>query len=152
MGYQLSNQSGFTLIEEVMAIFVVSMLVICIMAIFPISAVSSKMNGNYAQAISLAQHKIDQMRAVGYGRLNYDDLNSSGIIDDSPTKNPYKFNQVDNLSDFLPSSNGTINITESNLLPGLNGVKQVEVTITWASVGSRQTGGTYTIDALIAKE
>jgi type II secretory pathway pseudopilin PulG len=141
------NQKGFTLLEEVIGIFIVAMVAIMVAAMFPLAHAASKINGNHAQAISLAQHKIDQMRAVGYGRLNHDDLEDAEIIDNNPQTQPFEFDSVDQLSTYLPNSSGIIKINDYS-----TGLKQVQVTITWQSVGKKQTAGTYTLTALIAKE
>ena len=45
---------------------------------------ASRMVGNYQQASSLVQHKIDELRSVGYGRLDFTNLRTSGIIDATP--------------------------------------------------------------------
>ena len=86
-----SNNKGFTLIEVMISVMIFALLMVLYATCIPVAKKASVMNGQFAQAISLCQHKIDQMRAVGYGRLDYSDLNDAEIIDDSPTSSPYSF-------------------------------------------------------------
>ena len=139
--------NGVTLVEVMVSIFVLTFVLLMFAATLPMAAKTSKMNGNYAQAVSLCQHKIDQMRAVGYGRLTYGELTSAQIIDASPKRPPYSFNQVDELSSFFSNFNGTINVENPE-----TGVRKVTVRLQWGGTGAKQTEGTYTLVALIARE
>ena len=141
------THSGVTLVEVMVSIFVLTFVLLMFAATLPMAAKTSKMNGNYAQAVSLCQHKIDQMRAIGYGRLTYGELTSAQIIDASPTSPPYTFNQVDELSSFFSNCNGTINVEDPE-----TGIKKVTVRLQWEGTGAKQTEGTYTLVALIAQE
>jgi len=105
------------------------------------------MNGNYAQALSLCQHKIDQMRAVGYGRLDYASLTNAGIIDPNPSAQPYTFATVDSLASFFPAYGGAITVEDYAA-----GLKRVTVQVSWQGCGTKQTEGAYTLVALIAKD
>jgi len=122
-------------------------------ALYPAAAKTSRMNNQYAQAVSLAQHKVDQMRAIGYGRLNYTDLLAASIIDASPATSPFRFDQqsvadaADDLSNFFPSDTSSITITDE-----ATDLKRATVTLNWTGDGSKQTAGSVTIVALIARE
>ena len=50
-------------------------------AMLPMASKASRMVGSYQQAASMVQHKIDQCRAIGYGRLTYSELLTAGVID-----------------------------------------------------------------------
>ena len=134
-----------TLVEVVVAIFVMTFVVLMYAAMLPMAAKTAKMNGNASQALSLCQHKVDQMRAVGYGRLNYTELKAAGIVDASPTASPYSFTGVDQLSSFFTGSTGTITITDYDTT-----TKRVVVQIAWQGTGAKQTQGNYMLTALIA--
>ena len=141
------TSTGFTLMEVMVSLFVMTLIILMFAATLPMAAKSSKMNGSYEQAMSLCQHKIDQMRSVGYGRLTYSELLTAGAIDASPSALPYSFRQIDSLSSYFTSSTGTINIE-----PYATGVSKVTVQVQWTGMGARQTAGTYTVVALIAGE
>lgn len=137
---------GFTLIEVMIAIMVFSLLMVIFAMSIPLSEKAALTNGQYAQAISLCQHKIDQMRAVGYGRLNYTDLNTADIVDDTPTSSPFQFAVQDSVSSYLISP--TTSITVSNYLTGK--IMLVTVTITWKATSYETRTCTMTLSALIA--
>ena len=84
----LGSSAGYTLLEVTLSLFVFAVAVVIFAGTVPTAAKTAYLSGQYAQATSLCQHKIDQARAVGYGRLNYTELSDAGIIDDSPTRSP----------------------------------------------------------------
>jgi hypothetical protein len=126
--------------------FLVALGSILYAAMLPMAARSGRMVGNFQQANSLVQHKIDQLRAVGYGRLTYTELRSAGIIDASPTTSPYAFTGVDGLTSIYPSAVGTITVTDFS-----TSIRQVQVDLTWTGSPVRQGNGTLTAVALVAR-
>ena len=129
-----------------MGIFIISITAGIFFALLPTAAKSGKMVGNSNQASSLLQHKIDQLRGVGYGRLTYKELSNAGIIDASPAASPYSFVGVDGMSQLYKNPVATVTIADYN-----TEIKQVTVTITWSGVGVKQSNGTLVAAALIAK-
>jgi prepilin-type N-terminal cleavage/methylation domain-containing protein len=138
---------GYSLIEVMVATFLLSLGVLIFSALAPVSAKASKMNGNYAQAVSIAQHKVDELRAVGYGRLNHTDLVAAGVIDASPATEPYKFDGVDTLASYYPIF--TSSITTEDVATDL---KKATVTVSWTGLGDKPTQGNATLVVLIARE
>jgi hypothetical protein len=116
-------------------------------AMVPMASRSARMNANYQQAVSLIQHKVDQCRAVGWGRLTYTELRDAGIIDASPTSSPYRFDTVDTLSGIYPTAVGTLQVTDVS-----STLRQVTVTITWTGSPVRQGNGSLDAVALIARD
>lgn len=143
----MRKRRGYTLIEVIVALGLVAAGTLAFGAMVPMSARSARMNANYQQAVSLLQHKIDQCRAVGWGRLTYAELQGAGIIDASPTSSPYSFATVDTLSSIYPSATGTITVSDYSSV-----IRQVSVTLTWTGSSARAGNGTVTASALIAKE
>jgi prepilin-type N-terminal cleavage/methylation domain-containing protein len=141
------NQRGYSLIEVMVATFLLSLAVLAFSALAPVSAKAAKMNGNYAQAVSIAQHKVDQLRAVGYGRLNYADLLAAEVIDASPNAQPFKFDTTEGLANYYPIF--TSSITFSDVATDL---KQATVTVSWTGQGDKPTQGNATLVVLIARE
>jgi prepilin-type N-terminal cleavage/methylation domain-containing protein len=149
-----ANRSGLTLLEVVISLAIFTMLILVSAATIPVAARSSGMCGLHAQALSLAQHKIDQCRAVGYGRLTYAELKSAGVIDASPTISPFSFVTIDDMTystgnsdGFFRQPTGTITVADES-----TGLQRVTVTITWQGDGSKQTAGSITLVGLIAQE
>jgi hypothetical protein len=126
------------------AMFLISMAGITFSAMMPMAAKGSRMVSNYQQASSLVQNKIDEIRAVGYGRIDYTDLLAAGIIDSSPTASPYSYTGVAGLATLFPGASGTISVSNFSTT-----IKQVTVTLTWSGSGIKQDNGTLTAVALV---
>jgi type IV pilus assembly protein PilV len=137
---------GFTLIEVMVSIFLVALGAIMYTALMPMAAKGSQMVSNYQQASSLAQNKIDEIRAVGYGRIDYADLLAAGIIDSSPTSSPYCFTAQGGLATIFPGATGTIAISDFSPT-----IKQVTVTVTWSASAVKQDNGSLSAVALVAR-
>lgn len=141
----LFRRKGFSLVEVIIAIFLIALGATILGAIFPLASKSGKMVGNHEQAASIVQHKIDQLRGVGYGRLTWSELYDAGIID-SKTTQPYEFTGVDELAKIYPNPKGTIEISNFS-----SNIKKVTVSLVWTGSAYKQGNGSITATALIAK-
>lgn len=153
-----------------MAMTVFLMMSVMFAAVFPVAVRAGKMSNNYAQAAQLAQHKIDQVRAAGIGKLGYNDLSTAQIVD--PMANPpaglpatYAFTGVDGLANsgtnngyFPLGSTGTLTVRDYNAYLTSQGASSpvpagvmdfITVTIQWS--GGGVSPGSYTASALIIK-
>lgn len=137
---------GFTWIEILAAVFVIGITAMIFGAVFPMAAKTQAMAANHQQALGIAQHKIDQLRAVGYGRLTYTELKNAGIIDSTTTTSPYRYTTVDDLASLYPTAVGTIAVTDFSTT-----IRQVTVTLTWSNSARRPGNGTLSLSALVAK-
>lgn len=115
-------------------------------ALMPMASKTGKMVGNSSQAASLVQHKIDQLRGVGYGRLTYKELANAGIIDLSPGASPFSFKTVDNLGSLYTNPVATVTVSDYT-----TDIRQVTVTMTWSGNGNKPSSGSISASALIAK-
>jgi type II secretory pathway pseudopilin PulG len=138
------STTAFTLIETMIAVMVFGMMILLFASSILTTRMSARMNGQYAQAVSLCQHKIDQLRAVGYGRTTYTELNDAEIIDDTPANAPYSFTQVDDVASVLTSPTTSVVFEDA----GANTVR-VTVTITWKQVSFKSKTSTASLIALI---
>lgn len=146
-GFRTRNRRAYTLIEVAVATFLMATAVLVFAALYPSAAYSSRMSGNHTQAISAVQHKIDQMRAIGYGRLNYFDLRAAGVIDATPNAQPYRFDAIDTLADVLPRPTGTITITDV-----ATDIRRVTIRVQWQGAPTKAMGGNHEVTALITNE
>ncbi len=147
---QRGRLRGFTLVEVMIAMFVFALVTIIFSATLIVSKASSKMNGQYAQAISIAQHKIDQLRAVGYGRLNYTELEDAEIVDSTPTGSPYSFKLVDGVANYLLDPITTLTIQDATSSYDSSRVKLVIVNISWKASPTRDDRSSLVQRAYIA--
>ncbi len=139
-------QRAGTLLDVLLALSIIGGGLMAFGALMPTAARTGSMVGKYEQASSLVQHKIDQLRAVGYGRLNYTELRSAGIIDEEPLTQPYSFKIVDNLQDIFPEPEATISIIDET-----SNIRRVTVTLRWRGGGFVQGSGQLQGVALIAR-
>ena len=137
---------GFTWIEILASIFIVGLSAVFFASLYPMATKSQLMVGNHQQALGLIQHKIDQLRAIGYGRLTYTELKDAGIIDATPASSPYRFDGVDSLTTIYPAAQGTITISDFS-----SNVRQATVSLTWSGSARRQGNGSLSLTTLIAK-
>lgn len=142
-----SQASGFTLIEVTVALAIFAILTIVFGASILMARASSDINGQYAQALSIGQHKIDRLRAIGYGRLNYQELIDAEIIDPDSTSSPYTFTNIDGVSNYFIQPQTQLRITPD---PTDSQVMQVEIEITWLAAPGRAKRSKIVLKADIA--
>ena len=125
-GPRIASKRGFTLVEVMFALGVMLVLTLIFAACVPVARKAAIMNGQYSQAVSLCQHKIDQLRAIGYGRINYDDMDGL-YVDVSPTTSPYSFTEVDEVASCLIQPTTSVEVVKN----AADTKKTITVTITW---------------------
>jgi len=140
------SRRGFSLLDAAAGIYLLVSVVLIFAACYPTAQRTSRMNGSYSQAVSAVQHKIDQLRAVGYGRLTSGELRNAGIIDAPVAGQPFHFEGVDNLSAGLWAPAGTVTIASA----GPN-TRLVTVRLEWQS-DPRGQRSFHEVQALIANE
>lgn len=140
------KRRAFTLVEVMVSIFLVGAAASIFYAIVPMAAKTGRMVSTYQQASSVVQHKVDQVRGVGYGRLTYTELRAAGVIDATPDQPPYRFTAVDSLATMYPNPVGTMNVTDYN-----DRVRQVTVNLTWTGGPNRPSNGSLSVSVLVPK-
>jgi prepilin-type N-terminal cleavage/methylation domain-containing protein len=146
-GWIVRSRGGFTLLEVMIAIMVLATCAVMFAGSAVVSQRAAHVNSQYSQAISLCQHKIDQLRAVGFGRLNYEELNDAGIIDDFPTTSPYSFLAADEVTQYLPDPS-VCRVSVTNTADP--SVMNVTVTVTWKNARHRAKTSSVSLSAQIA--
>lgn len=141
------GRRGSGLIEVAIATMVMAVGILIFASYYPTAARAAKMGGAYSQASSEVQHKVDQLRSVGYGRLNYTELKAAGIIDTSPTASPFRFDQADGLSTLLWDPIGTIAVASA----GTN-LAQVTITLSWRRQANSTQRSTHAVTILITND
>jgi prepilin-type N-terminal cleavage/methylation domain-containing protein len=141
----MKNRSGLSLIEVMIAVMVLSFAVATFAPLYPISMRMRSKAENVSRATALAQQKIEQVRALPYTSLTYSSLQTTSVIDASPSTSPYSFTSVDGLASKLPQGTGTLTLST----PATD-LKRVDVTITWG--GLVQNGNTVTVSTQVANK
>lgn len=147
VGMRVRRRRGQTLIDVIVATMVIAWGVLAFVAIYPSASRSSRTSADYAQACTATQHKIDQMRAIGYGRLNYADLRNGGIIDTTSNASPYRFEAIDGLSAAFWNPVGTITVSTVS-----TDLAKVTVRLEWKATPGRTTVSYHQVSAYIAND
>jgi prepilin-type N-terminal cleavage/methylation domain-containing protein len=141
----MKNRPGFSLIELMIAVLLFSFAVTAFASLFPVSMRMRSKSENVTRATTLAQQKIEQLRARTYADLNYTSLHGANLIDASPNTSPFAFTLVDGLASQLPEASGTLALTDAAA-----DLKQVDVTVSWGGVVAN--GNSVTVSTLIANK
>ena len=154
--------AGFTVIEAALAVFVLTMMGLLFGAVLPICLRGSQQTSAYSQAALIAQRKLDQMRAAGYGKLNLAGMQSLNIVNAQNADGSFDFTTVDHLTGaggFFTAPNtghvGTITVSDfggdvtaqdqNTSVPPAGNVRMVTVTLAWGGAAP----GTYSASGLI---
>lgn len=136
--YKQFRKKGFTLLEVAASLLAFSIVVVIFASSIVMAYKTAHINGQYTQAISLCQHKIDQLRSMGLGKLTYDELSGAAeVIDPTPTDpSCYSFTGVDDVASYLPGSAATLKIeTPYN---GDDKKAKVTATVSWRPLGKNK--------------
>jgi expansin (peptidoglycan-binding protein) len=130
------------------------MMIIMFAAVFPLAVRGAIFSNNYAQAVALCQHKMDQLRDAGWNKMDYTDLNGDGVVDTAAAGNQniangLSFVTTDNLASFYPAGcTGTLKVTtDANV--AANTVDDVKITMTWTTGNGGSSS--YTLYGMITK-
>jgi prepilin-type N-terminal cleavage/methylation domain-containing protein len=118
------RSAGFTLIEIMLAVFVLALTGLVFAATIPTSQISRIKAAHTTYAINLAKQTIEEKRSAGYAGLLAGTTEVTVPAD-------------------LPGGSQTTTITQYS-----TNVKKVEVTIVWS--GYRKVGGSITLPTLIS--
>ncbi len=109
-----TKQQGFSLLEVLIALFMVAMMLVLYQS--AISAIALSRNAKDQEiALRIASHKLEALRAAGYDAL--------------PSSGTYPFSDAQ-LS-IIPAASGSFTVIDST-----NRTKQVTVTTTWREPGT----------------
>jgi len=120
---------GVTLIEIMVAVFVLSMTIVTTTAMFSSSALLRTRSGGYSRAATLVNRKLEQIRKLDVTQLTSSGLIAAGVIDPNSGTGPnYTFTTVDQLTNDLTLGTGTLSVTNAG-----TDLARVDVTISWKS-------------------
>lgn len=132
-----STRKAFTLVEVMIALLAFSFLIAIFGALYPLGMRVNNDAKLRAEAVTIAQRTMEEIRLAGFGNLTYAGLLAYGVIGSSPTTSPYSITTaggVNSPASRLPNGTGTL--TVSNVAFDL---QKVLVTINWrGSSGSTQ--------------
>ncbi len=132
---------GFSLIETLIAIFLVVTCMLVVVATMPLATASRAKADLLSRATGLAQKEIEAMRGVGYPNLTPTQMANYGLIDSaSPTSaNTYAFTNADALANdsparVLPNGTGSVVVEQIDI-----DLRRITVIVTYRDRGTTRT-------------
>jgi len=137
---RITRLSGFTLLEVLIAMFVVCMCALMVAATMPVASASRHKSDLMNRASGLAQKQLEAIRGEGYVNANASQLAAFGLIDSAIPigTNKYSFTNsdstsLDNPAKVLPQGTGSVQINAITL-----NLTEVIVTLTWKDSSGNQ--------------
>jgi len=118
------GRAGFTLLEVLLAVFILALTALMVCAAFPTSQISRIKAAHISYADNLARQTLEEKRSAGYESL------IAGTTENSVPAD-------------LPGAQMTTTITQYSAH-----IKKIEVTIAWS--GYRRVGGTANLVTLVS--
>jgi len=137
----MRRKGAFSLIEVLMASFLVALCAAVLAASIP-TATKSRLKATYTGlALSLAQKELEAIRTRGYPNVSGDQLASLGLLDSATpvSANTFSFTNVDqplfdSPSRVLPNGQGFVTIEQADL-----DLRRVVVTVQWTENGRQRS-------------
>jgi type II secretory pathway pseudopilin PulG len=143
------RKNGFTLVEVMLSVFMVTCAGAILASAMPAATVS-RMKGNYLnKAANFAQKEIELMKAQTYSNLTDTKLYASDLIDNTTpiATNTYSCNNTDaavgdRVTDLLPSGTASVKIEQMDIE-----LKRITLTVNWREKGRNRS---YSVASLVA--
>jgi len=154
---------GFTLIEVLVAAFILLLMAMMVAAVVPISARGTHQSRSYTQTVLLAQRKIDQLQELTYNNVEGPTIkqgtepivdnggSTTGLTPDGYRKFP--FTDVEDLPKLLgPGATGEVRTRSWGGAGqgGTNGLLGVQIVVEWRE-GNGTVKSSYTISTVLTK-
>lgn len=121
------KQRGMTLLEIIIAVFVLSMTIVTTTAMFSSSALLRNRSHGFTRASSIVTRKLEQIRKLDVDVLGESGLKAAGVIDQVTYANStYTFTAVDDLASNLTQASSSLTVTNAG-----TDLVTVEVTVNW---------------------
>ncbi len=122
----VSSRRGAGLLDAIITLFLLGVAGAVFSAMFPTGIKASRQAHQYKVAASIAQRKMEQIRAMPYESITFVGLTAGGIVDQDEDDSPYSFTSVDSVADQLTSGTGSLRVSQ------LTGdMKWVRVSLSW---------------------
>lgn len=135
------RRRGFSLIEVLIAIFLVVTCMLIVVATMPISTASRAKADLSSKAMGMAQKQLEALKGTGYPNLTPGQMLSYGLIDSSTavSTNTYSFTNSDaaandSIARVLPAGTGTVTVEQLDL-----DLRRVTITITYRDRNATRT-------------
>ena len=122
------NRRGVTLIEALLAMFLLAVAGLVFSASMPVASSCSRQAQEYKIATSIATKKMEQIRSLRYELLTPALLYTNGVIDSSAGTTRFYFTTTDGVASKLTKGTGTLYVYNTS-----SDTKRVTVLVRWRS-------------------
>ena len=122
----IRSRRGVGLVDAMVTLFLLAAAGAVFAAMFPTGFAASRQAHERKVAASIAQRKMEQVRAMGFESLTCPLLQSAGVIDADDTTSPYSFTSVDSIAVRFASGTGELSVEDVS-----SDIKRVQATVTW---------------------
>lgn len=137
----IKNKKGFSLIEVMVAMAILSMAFVALSAAFPFGLSVTKAAEGSMTAFYLAQEELEQLNASGYGNIATGTIETKHRLSNDPSSYLYAYQRETSVTYI----DGNLSSSVSDL-----GMKKISVTVYYA--GSSKTERTYNITTIISQK
>lgn len=127
----IKSKRGAGLVDAIVTLFLLGIVGAIFTAVFPVSLSCSRQAQEYKIATTIAQRKMEQLRAINYQSMAQPLLVSASIIDTDAATLPYSFTTIDSVADQLASGTGELDVVDVT-----SDTKSISVTIRWQGSSS----------------
>lgn len=135
------KRRGFSLIEVLIALFLVVTCMMIVVSTMPISTASRAKADLSSKAIGIAQKELEAIKGTGYPNVAADRLLANGLIDSTTpvATNTYSFTNADaaandSIARVLPNGTGRVLIEQVDL-----DLRRITITITYRDRSATRT-------------
>lgn len=143
------NKRGFSFIEMMLTVFLVTICAGIVATAMPTATVGRQKSMYRNRAVALAQRQMEAIKRLGYPNVTANALLNAGLIDSATevSTNTYSFTNVDSLvaddaARLLPSGAARVTIEQADIE-----LKRVILRVTWSENGQTKT---YEVGTLVA--
>ncbi len=137
----MRTRRGFSLIEVLIAVFLVITCMLIVIATMPLATASRNKADRSTKAIGLAQKELEALRGAGYPNLTPTQMYSYGLIDNTTavSSNTYTFTNADALAydspaNVLPNGTGTVTVEQLDF-----DLRRLTVAVTYRDLNTTKT-------------
>lgn len=144
---KLNKNSGFTLIEVLIAMFILSVGILAVVSMFTTSMKASQLGRNVTVGNRLAQNLMEQVKTQTFSSALTDMCTSTGILNcvTTPDTTTYVAGDTDTGAGTFQEASGGINLVSYNVTlqqvenRPITGLNTVTVTVTWSDAYGAHT-------------
>ncbi len=129
----MRSRRGAGLIDVIATVSILATTGIIFATAFPAAFSCSRQASDYKIATTIAQEKLEELRAMEFESLTQPILFAAQVIDPTPTTSPYSFTGIENVDGRLHQGEGILEIRQKTAE-----MLEIRVTVSWEGKSSQE--------------